>query len=765
MGQTTSNIPHSYQSSHTQSSANSTILKPTHQHGTTEQTIITETKRTTEATMRMEHKNAACSDLPITLSQKTQTKTIPVQSTGTMFESQQLTSTATNTEKELTKTDSTQTPPQPPPKPIKVIDENATIETQSISKQMAYDYFINKMQSEIPQTNAITSDEANIKYIDSQKTPKSSTIVHQSKIADLEKSIDEIKPIKYPTEIETHETYDFGMLKPGTPPDFGYIPAETNELKYEKITDRIKKLEESHKDVKDVPSGGVRMFPVTQQTQPQPTQFTKNEQFTSETKEYSQSTTLEPIYRPQASPIHFDRDPSPRPSAEGIAMEKLWTPKQPHEPDAVDLPEAKPTDGLDFSKFHTIRNEFLEEKSFRKISSFSESDVDTKYESASESENVRRTSTKAAAKMFEEKIKEVEQSVQQEHDLRAPSLVKQTLPKPYAMKTTPHSPLDDIHLEPGSPPEVCYAPRLPYERKKSLVEAIEETEKNLEKEPAHVLPGSVRIMPPPIITRKETQEIPTTYSPVTLPPQKSVQPKITNIPVVPEKCIDLQEFPYSPAPIVPKQAKLPPPSTPSKFIKSEYIESDYETDYKKLYEIDSDDRKYRPIKAPTPTSQLKSMDMKTSAESPCQFEIPPIMNGEMRPKFTPQSQQSTQQHAKSITTQQQQHEIQKPKPIKVKPISGYMADTEESAYHKTSTITSTTEQRYESNSTNHNHQQQNREFYDSQINQVNVDPNQSINPPAKHYRHHIHKHDTKDESSGNFMKVRHNIMNDDVTFI
>lgn len=91
-------------------------------------------------------------------------------------------------------------------------------------------------------------------------------------------------------------------------------------------------------------------------------------------------------------------------------------------------------------------------------------------------------------------------------DLKAPALVKYAIPnvKPY-MNGCIHSGYDDdtpIHgndlaLQPGEPPEMCFAPRIATEQKVSMVERIEKNlERDLAKGPSKVLPHSVRTIPP-----------------------------------------------------------------------------------------------------------------------------------------------------------------------------------------------------------------------------------------------------------------------------
>ncbi|KFB35631.1 titin [Anopheles sinensis] len=75
----------------------------------TESTVVTETRRTTEATMRMEHK-IHLPDLPVRFSQRTQTPTVPTVTEGTSpATGETSTTTGTNTEHIVTRSDATQT--------------------------------------------------------------------------------------------------------------------------------------------------------------------------------------------------------------------------------------------------------------------------------------------------------------------------------------------------------------------------------------------------------------------------------------------------------------------------------------------------------------------------------------------------------------------------------------------------------------------------------------------------------------------------------
>lgn len=85
------------------------------------------------------------------------------------------------------------------------------------------------------------------------------------------------------------------------------------------------------------------------------------------------------------------------------------------------------------------------------------------------------------------------------NDLKAPSLVKFATPiaKPYTGGNHSIGNDTNLNIQPGEPPQICFAPRLATDEKTSIVHQIEKSlERDLEKGPSKVLPHSVRIVPP-----------------------------------------------------------------------------------------------------------------------------------------------------------------------------------------------------------------------------------------------------------------------------
>ncbi|XP_046807759.1 uncharacterized protein LOC111679299 isoform X8 [Lucilia cuprina] len=454
-------------------------------HGLSESKIITEHRCTTEATMRLEHKSAYL-DLP-ELQQRTNnnnennttttsttvpthneikpipttiatssnhytTTNIPINQDVTDFSHQleQLKSLSSNFENMQTKIGYTQTPPPVPPKPYPPV--TATI---------------------VPPTNE--------SYNTSSMTSTSTSSEKKSSSFEYFKKIDEVikeqpkeeqkfvnnKPLKVETKkssFNLEEELKNLNLIPGSPPEICFT-ADGTKANKPSLNEKIQKLEERQLSGKEPPHGGISIFPPqtpTKAANAAPT-FASNMPLASET--YSHDTTLtksvkveygQPIMRPAATlptpAQQFTRSPSPKPSAEGLAMSKLWTPNH-------------------VSGYESCTSE-LEQYN------------DTK----SQKHEVK-----------EIKIQKLPTPTQ---ELSAPFLVKQvtqSIPIPQAPRSK--TPIDGVELKPGTPPEICFAGQ-PEQRRQSLVETMERTlEQNLiQGGPSRVLPHSV-----PTITPQSTK--------------------------------------------------------------------------------------------------------------------------------------------------------------------------------------------------------------------------------------------------------------------
>lgn len=679
--------------------------------------MITETRRTTEATMRMEHK-ISFPDFPLSLSQRTQTPTIPCVSAGTMFESDVQTA-GTNTETVFMKSGSTQTVPMVPAKPVRTLEASTSItgfpvtqlghiqqppaqlyeefptpstagpliqfeetrqalppfitsETRSHQKS-AFEYFENKITtSQLPQDDKYTKFE-DVMKLNSKSVP----LINQN-----------LNTWQQPPTQDNHLNSSINddmlafNLEPGQPPEIGYMP-KIDLPKIETLRDKVQKLEEIQKQVTDVPTGGVSVFPDYNKFEFSQQQTQSSQQSFMESK---QEIKYEPIYRPQAEPPRLEfrrtpsprpsvdsssfyqtsedcsrtniaRSPSPRPSAEGIAMEKLWS--NPKGTDFMYKRAASPKPTLENGTSYSSSTKEYSSVCYNQPApqvvppttvypvrqSPALIDFDTPIQQVQLIEPpthdfsqqqqevvVKKQSILETKKMFEEKIKQNEMPVRStfmnQTDLKAPAMVKQIFPKP---KEEPLF-MNNLNLEPGTPPEMCYAPRTTLERKQSYVEAIEKSLlKDLEKEPTRVPPGGVRVIPSPIARQASVPPVEV--------PVKKVE---VNIPIATDTALKNVD-------LIGKPLVLEEHHQTSK----SYMESDYESDFDisrnsstwKPYESDSDATGYRHV-------------------TPVQFKAQPTVQ-------QPQPFQSS--HFESFESKQESH-ITKPK---VKVSSGYMADTDE----------------------------------------------------------------------------------------
>lgn len=429
--------------------------------------------------------------------------------------------------------------------------------------------------------------------------------------------------------------------------------------------------------------------------------------------------------------------------------------------------------------------------------------IDTSY-SSSEHTEFTKTEVKNENVIEESHVKPSEiikswppAPVMGDQELKAPQMVRETFPKLDSLPIRPISVqdiTDEIYLEPGPPPEIGYA-EAPRERRQSYVEAIEQDlEKNLEKEPSRVLPGSVRTipppreksreksLPPPLPPKKEQYQAP----PLPCKPIKIEQPKVEPPSVPFQRFPDLEPFPYKPGPERPKSTRLPPPPTPSKFIKGKFADSDYESDFEavripakwKPCQSDTEEPSYRKVKPPKLTHTTRSRSTEPEPLPPTKFDQPPIIHGPPRPNIDLETtkRELKKEFMSKELTQQTKKEIRlvrkpasppklkpgsppefihtetpklKPESPKAKPKlwqeSGYMADTDEPFVHSQRTVK--TEHR-ESSKTEVKHFTQSSESYEKSHSMFESHSSSLPHIPSKAF----HKHEQKKQVSSTALK-------------
>merc|ERR1711962_1847536 len=103
-----------------------------------------------------------------------------------------------------------------------------------------------------------------------------------------------------------------------------------------------------------------------------------------------------------------------------------------------------------------------------------------------------------------------------------------------------------------------------------------------------------------------------------------------------EKELDLKPFPFEPE--KPKKPRGPPPTTPKKFIKGEFYESDYDSDYDgkvpQKWRVNEEEKSvYTKIDAPIGGEKRPSIPRDRTPTPPTKFETPPKFDGPPRPKI------------------------------------------------------------------------------------------------------------------------------------
>lgn len=145
---------------------------------------------------------------------------------------------------------------------------------------------------------------------------------------------------------------------------------------------------------------------------------------------------------------------------------------------------------------------------------------------------------------------------------------------------------------------------------------------------------------------------------------------------------NLEPFPFKaepPQPALKKHVVGPPPPSPSKFVKGEFRESDYESDYDSKIsakwhpcDSDADEPSYKPVRPVlTPSGRRihsqASMEVRTPTP-PTEFDNPPQFGGPPRPKFEPIEKPSPSVKSE-VRTPEKPQKVFKPTPVIPKPPS------------------------------------------------------------------------------------------------
>lgn len=140
--------------------------------------------------------------------------------------------------------------------------------------------------------------------------------------------------------------------------------------------------------------------------------------------------------------------------------------------------------------------------------------------------------------------------------------------------------------------------------------------------------------------KKETKKtVVTEYEQVPVQTQPPIEIKIDmNL----EKYENLEPFPFKPDKEKPRREKGPPPPKPKKFVKGEFQESDYDSDFEGRVRpkwqpptSDAEDPEYTPVRPPPPSSKQVPRSRDRTPTPPTKFEVPPSSGGPLRPDIEP----------------------------------------------------------------------------------------------------------------------------------
>ncbi|KAF5301258.1 hypothetical protein FQR65_LT00958 [Abscondita terminalis] len=537
---------------------------------------------------------------------------------------------------------------------------DAGIETSSITKQSSLDYFVQKLKE---------NDEP----IKSKELPKGTPLQ-----PDIYTKFEEVKQPEYPsfltkkTEEKVHESAfsqksyinePFSLI-PEPPPEICYTPKRET---YQDISRNLKSEtieKHSHYETKLTTSS-----PSIRPVSPRPSaEALEMEKLWTPHREPERPLVSSPLpIRPISS--------ASEPSAEGKAMEKAWAHKSEIHREHI----WPPTQPIEETKSWSTQTTL--EKKWAPVQTKSETIIK---ESRTTSEPIPHP-IHYIAKVTDLHEKgyghisstvestEIKENVVYEHSAKPSEIVKSwpppsrveepkptykpVMPSIHSLSIRPASVqdiTDEVYLEPGPPPEIDYAPA----------------------------PCEIKTVPPPLPPKQERPQAP----PVPARPFRTTETKTDNQPF--RRMPKLQPLPFQAEEAKPKPIKPGPPPTPSKFFKGRFTDSDYESDYEsskipvkwKPYTSDTEEPSYRHVKAPkfTPVARSKSVEPEPLPQiSQPTYIHQPYKPTLYTPKFVEQKREISPPLLKPGTPPEYLQTDTKYHGETKQVIDGYMADTDE----------------------------------------------------------------------------------------
>ncbi|CAG5081160.1 Similar to sls: Titin (Drosophila melanogaster) [Cotesia congregata] len=552
-------------------------------------------------------------------------------------------------------------------------------------------------------------------------------------------------------------------LVPEPPPEIGYMPKPDEEVKKGiDVSSKAKQLQEFQKKSVDAPIGGVKIFPTANapqktpqipETKPKTTyiappfdlsekEFCKKEvveercikkdvhkkedqekwwSSTSDLETRSHISTDLSDYRCQsgASSQFEGRPSSPKPSADGIAMEKYWAKSKTTEANRKSWPppaSAGNGNGKETTKTFTKREEWKEPEVGYKTSTHENRDEVEEIPGGGVTKTHIESTSSLETRSWSTRENQISQTVIEEppknivnNIVKAPAPAPKPAPAPapvtmYKAETTKVDHIVNSMQEKSIMEK--YSSECEVKKMESMEKNYEELKapglvKAIPSKPVVQLyhsPGD-NIKPEPMKTFQESASMfkgtlatapkrpvvqlyhPTSEPEIILepgpppeigyapPPNENYERKFERF----EKTIEMHKKEDAP-PIPPKDARKTPPPLPAKktepfscgnFARGQFIESDYESDFESCKkwrpcESESEEKKYRRVQPPTPR-QPRPRSTEPGPPPPSSFEVPPPeVTGPPRPDYLTESlssckKSSTMMSRQERSAKQQQH--------------------------------------------------------------------------------------------------------------
>ena len=191
----------------------------------------------------------------------------------------------------------------------------------------------------------------------------------------------------------------------------------------------------------------------------------------------------------------------------------------------------------------------------------------------------------------------------------------------------------------------------------------------------------LRVQQPPL-AQEQPQQLPIQVSPKPALKLKSTD-LVKNAQFDTMTDLKLEPLPFEAGAPKPPRAKVPPPPKPSKFIRGDFTESEYESDadikFRKRWQPDTgsetDEPSYAKIKVCLPSKERPHLERDRTPTPPSKFDQPPTFEGPPRPKVEfPESEPEYERPPSPVVIEKKKSPIRVPSKIQMRTIKPMTAE-------------------------------------------------------------------------------------------